>query len=198
MKRRHSLLPASGSTSFITTTVVKFFPLFRHEALAIIVLDNIRIYAQQCHIKIHGFVIMPNHLHLLITAEEQDSGDFSATRSAVNQYSAISQFMGRLKEYSAKEIVNFCLQNKERSLLTIFSTAATESKQGHKYQVWQKRFDNVVITRQADLLIKLNYIHSNPLQERWGLCERIEDYRFSSAKYYITDEDVGIPIVKIT
>ena len=27
MKRRHSLLPASGSTSFITTTVVNFFPL---------------------------------------------------------------------------------------------------------------------------------------------------------------------------
>ena len=157
-----------------------------------------RIYAHKCHIKVHGFVIMPNHLHLLVTAEEQDSGDFSATRPAVNQYSAISQFMGSLKEYSAKEIVNFCLQNKDKSLLTVFSAAASESKQGHKYQVWQKRFDNVVITKQADLLIKLNYIHNNPLQERWGLCERIEDHRFSSAKYYIADEDAGIPIVKIT
>jgi len=108
-----------------------------------------RIYSQKCHIQIHGFVLMPNHLHLLSTAGYQVS---------------ISQFMGRLKEYSAKEIITWCLQNNQKNLLTGFSIAATESKQGHKYQVWQKRFDNVVITRQEDLLIKLNYIHNNPLQ----------------------------------
>ena len=105
--------------------------------------------------------------------------------------------MGRMKEYSAKEIVNWCLNNKETSLLTVFSTAAKESKRGHKYQVWQRLFDNVVIIREDDLLIKLNYIHNNPLQERWSLCEKVEDYRFSSAKYYFAGEDVGIPIVKI-
>jgi hypothetical protein len=63
--------------------------------------------------------------------------------------------------------------------------------------VWQKRFDNVVIMREDDLLIKLNYIHNNPLQEQWSLCEKIEDYRFSSARYYLTGEDTDIPIVKI-
>ena len=46
-------------------------------------------------------------------------------------------------------------------------------------------------------MIKLNYIHNNPLQERWSLCGKVEDYRFSSAKYYFTGEDVGIRIVKI-
>jgi len=183
VKRRHSALQAPNSTTFVTTTVVKFLPIFRNEALAQIVLDNAKIYAQKCHIQIHGFVLMPNHLHLLSTAGHQVS---------------ISQFMGRLKEYSAKEIIDWCLQNKKKDLLNAFSTAATESKQGHKYQVWQKRFDQVVITRQEDLLIKLNYIHNNPLQERWGLCEKIEDYRYSSARCYITGEDAGIPIVKIT
>jgi len=157
-------------------------PIFRDEALAKIVLDNIRIYSQKCDIQVHGFVIMPNHLHLLLTVGREVS---------------VSQFMGRMKEYSAKEIVNWCLNNKETSLLIVFSTAAKEAKRGHKYQVWQKLFDNVVIIREDDLLIKLNYIHNNPLQERWSLCEKVEDYRFSSAKYYFTGEDVGIPIVKI-
>ncbi len=105
--------------------------------------------------------------------------------------------MGRVKEYSAKEIINRCLDNKETSLLTVFSTVAKESKRGHKYQVWQERFDDVVITKEDDLLIKLNYIHNNPLQERWSLCGKIEDYRFSSARYYLTGEYIGIPIVKI-
>ena len=39
---------------------------------------------------------------------------------------SVSQFMGRVKEYSAKEIVNWCLDNKEISLLTGFSTTAKE------------------------------------------------------------------------
>src|SRR4030042_5939716 len=165
VKRRHSLLQVPGSANFITTTIVNFLPVFTNEALAKMVLDTMRIYTQKYRVQIHGFVIMPNHLHLLVTGGEQG---------------LVSRLMGKLKEYSAKEIINWCLQNKEKSLLTIFSTAATESKQGHKYQVWKKRFDNLAITRQEDVLTKLNYIHSNPLQERWGLCQKIEDYRFSS------------------
>ena len=182
MKRRHSRLQVPGAANFVTTTIVNFLPIFRNEALAEVVSDNIGIYAQKCRIQVHGFVIMPNHLHLLLTAGYETS---------------VSQFMGRMKEYSAKKIISWCSDNKEVGLLTAFSSAAKESKRGHKYQVWQERFDNVVITREDDLSIKLNYIHNNPLQERWGLCEKIEDYRFSSARYYLTGEDVGIPIVKI-
>jgi len=93
---------------------------------------------------------MPNHLYLLLTVGHEVS---------------VSQFMGRMKEYSAREIVNWCLSNKETILLIAFSTAAKESKRGHKYQVWQRLFDNAVIVREDELLIKLNYIHNNPLQE---------------------------------
>jgi putative transposase len=183
VKRRHSLLEASGSTNFITTTIVNFLPIFKNEALLKIVRDIMKIYIQKYRIQIHGFVIMPNHLHLLLTGENQ---------------TLVSQFTGKLKEYSAKEIIKWCLQNNENNWLTIFSTTATESKQGHKYQVWQKRFDNIAITRQKDMLIKLNYIHNNPLQERWGLCDKAEDYHFSSAGYYSNGADVGVPIIKLT
>jgi putative transposase len=183
VERRHALLEAPGSTNFITTTIVNFLPVFKTEALAKIALDIMRIYIQKYPIQMHGFVIMPNHLHLLLTGENQNS---------------ISQFTGKLKEYSAKEIIKWCLQNNKSSWLTVFSTAASESKQGHKYQVWQKRFDNIAITLQKDMLIKLNYIHNNPLQERWGLCDKAEDYCFSSARHYSNGDDVGIPIIKLS
>jgi putative transposase len=140
------------------------------------------IYIQKYPIKMHGFVIMPNHIHLLLTGENQ---------------AAVSRFTGKLKEYSAKEIIRWSLNNNESNWLKIFAAAAIESKQGHKYQVWQKRFDNVAITNQKDMLIKLNYIHSNPLQERWGLCDKAEDYIFSSAGYYSNSDDIGVPIIKL-
>jgi hypothetical protein len=36
---------------------------------------------------------------------------------------------------------------------------------------------------------KLDYIHLNPLQEKWSLVKFSEDYRWSSAKFYDSGED---------
>ena len=36
---------------------------------------------------------------------------------------------------------------------------------------------------------KINYMHSNPLQPHWQLCNDPVEYRFSSAKFYDTEED---------
>ena len=182
MKRRHSLLNATGTTNFVTTTIIDFIYLFDKEALTNIVIDNINHYIPKYHICINGFVIMPNHIHLLLNAPGQ---------------TLISKFMGKIKEFSAKEIISWCIQNNESDLLHRFATAAIESKRGRKYQVWQMGFDNIAITKQRDILIKLNYIHNNPLQERWGLCRVAEDYPFSSAGYYITGKDTGIPMDSI-
>jgi putative transposase len=36
---------------------------------------------------------------------------------------------------------------------------------------------------------KLSYIHLNPLQEKWNLATMPENYRWSSARFYMTGED---------
>jgi hypothetical protein len=108
-----------------------------------------------------------------------------------------STFTGKLKEYSAKEILRWCIENNEHAMVTRFAIAASELTHGHKYQVWQQGFDSVAITKQKDMLTKLNYIHNNPLQEHWKLCPSPEEYPFSSAAYYISGKDIGIPIAKI-
>jgi putative transposase len=36
---------------------------------------------------------------------------------------------------------------------------------------------------------KLNYIHLNPLQEKWNLVRRPEDYLYSSASFYELGKD---------
>jgi putative transposase len=185
MKRRHSAIHQVIAPSFITTTVVKFLPIFRNDALAETLLNNIGFYQRQYDFQVHGFVIMPSHLHLLLTPSEKTTS---------------SRFMKGLKERSAKEIVNWCVDNDREDLWKIFSSAGLEylhNKQSQRYQVWQNRFDEFVVTKPEELLVKLNYIHNNPLRDRWRLCDRIEDYRFSSARYYMLGEDPGVQITKI-
>ena len=182
MKRKHSLTYSPHTTYFLTATVTDFTYLFHEEAPAQIVLQNMCFYVQEFAIKLHGFVIMPNHLHLLLTTGTK--GD-------------VSQFMGRLKEYSAKQIIRWCEEHNRKRLLETFYSSAKKYKQYYKYQVWQERFDGLVINTAETHNVKLQYIHTNPLQERWQLCEKPEDYRFSSARYYISGEDVEVPIVSL-
>ena len=35
----------------------------------------------------------------------------------------------------------------------------------------------------------MDYIHNNPLHERWNLAIRIEEYRWSSANFYRMNKD---------
>jgi len=36
---------------------------------------------------------------------------------------------------------------------------------------------------------KLDYIHNNPLQEKWQMSDFPENYKYSSARFYLTAED---------
>ncbi len=62
-----------------------------------------------------------------------------------------------------------------------------------KFKVWMDRFDDVVIRSTKILMIKLNYIHYNPVNK--GLVNRPEDYKHSSAGFYFRNEMPLIPIL---
>ena len=55
-----------------------------------------------------------------------------------------------------------------------------------KRKFWMKRFDDEVIRNQNMFLVKLNYIHNNPVKS--GLVEKPEDYKYSSARNYLLDD----------
>ena len=126
MKRKHSLTYGTNTTYFVTATITGFTHLFNREPLAKIFIHNLRIYVDRYLISLHGFVVMPNHIHLLLTIRESGT---------------ISQFMGKLKERTAKHIIQWCIEHGEHGLLEIFITSARRYNPGSKHQVWQKRFD---------------------------------------------------------
>ena len=46
-----------------------------------------------------------------------------------------------------------------------------------------------MISTEKIFLSKLEYIHNNPAKEKWNLCTYPEDYKWSSAKFYMTGKD---------
>src|SRR2546427_11097688 len=54
-------------TFFVTTVAWKRTPIFRQHASAQLMVDVLKHYAEQGKFVLHEFVIMPDHLHLLLT-----------------------------------------------------------------------------------------------------------------------------------
>jgi len=56
------------------------------------------------------------------------------------------------------------------------------SRKINKGYFWQKGFFDFTILTEKKFKEKFNYIHYNPV--KWGLVERAEDYKYSSAMEY--------------
>ena len=54
-------------TFFVTTVTARRQPLFRHNRAAVLLMETMLHYQAQRKYRLHGFVIMPDHLHVLIT-----------------------------------------------------------------------------------------------------------------------------------
>ena len=113
MKRNHSLTYSPNTTYFTTATITEFTDLFDREPIAQVFMDNLCFYTNKFAVSLHGFVIMPNHIHLLLT---------------IGKFGNISQFMQRLKERSAKQTIHWCAEHGETKLLEIFMMSAGKYK----------------------------------------------------------------------
>ena len=52
------------------------------------------------------------------------------------------------------------------------------------YHFWERRARTIEIKSKEIAIQKLNYIHNNPIQEKWKLVSLPEDYYFSLVKFY--------------
>ena len=62
-------------------------------------------------------------------------------------------------------------------------------KNDRQYQFWKRDPLAIPISSEQILLSKLDYIHNNPVKEKWNLCKLQEEYRWSSAAFYLNGHD---------
>jgi REP element-mobilizing transposase RayT len=154
---------------FWTNTVKDWNHLFLSERYKMIVINTLLELAKKRLIKVYGFVIMPNHLHIIWELLSRNGKEMP--HASFNK--AVSH-----------EIIK---DLKQRSSDLIQSYEVIEK--GRKYRVWQRDPLAIKMYSKQETEQKLEYIHNNPLQERWSLVANPEDYTWSSASYYEKDFD---------
>jgi putative transposase len=108
---------------------------------------------------IDGFVLLPDHFHLLMTLPEGDAN--------------FSERMRRIKGFVTRKIGHLPQFQTDPNL--------SREKRGEKY-VWQRRFWEHCIRDEQDFKNHLQYIHNNPVKHQY--CKNPEDWKYSSIHRY--------------
>lgn len=165
MGLRDRTLFASEQCFFVTTTCHEHKHVLCTEEALMIVAGSLNFCAEKYKAEILGYVIMPNHLHLIIYFREDNH---------------LSDLMRDFKKFTSVKIRHEIENSGKQKLLEDLRYQHREQK----FKVWSDRFDDVVLRTRQIAAIKLEYIHNNPLQEHWQLVPHPADYRFSSASFY--------------
>jgi REP element-mobilizing transposase RayT len=161
-----------GNAYYITTSVNKFIKIFREKKYADIILKNINFYKRKYGFKLLAYVVMPDHLHLLIFPKQ-------------DHVKEVSNLIGTLKRFTSRALRKQMEKERRTTWLRAFKLEGTK-KRNWQYQIWQERFDDLAIYSSRMARTKMNYIHNNPVRK--GIVERAEEYLYSSARNYILDD----------
>lgn len=159
---------------FLTFTVTGWVDVFTRSQYADALLESLQYCIDNKGLRMHAWVIMSNHVHLIASVEEGFS---------------IPGFVRDFKKFTSHKVTSLIEANKRESrkgwMLQLFSFAGKRS--GTKeYQFWQADYHPVRLDNAEMLEQRLNYLHLNPV--RAGYVDQPEWYRYSSAVWHVKGE----------
>ena len=166
----------AGHIYYVTTNVYNCLPIFTRPSFIIPLIDSLNYYRYQHSCKLLGYVIMPDHIHLLLFP----IGD-----------SALDAFMRDYKRFTAGRIVRQAQVEGIEAWVNAFKAAGDETNRG-EHKVWQDSYWDKNIFSEGFLRQRLNYLHRNPV--RANLVEKPEDYPYSSYRNYVFNDQTLIEI----
>ena len=119
-------------------------------------------------LQVYGYVVMPEHVHLLLSEPRLGTAPLKP-KDGLN---GPPVGLGELQQDTLADALKSLKQGVSRRLI------------GDAEHFWQKRYYDFNIRNYAQFVEKLRYIHRNPVTA--GLCERPEDWEWSSFRHYAT------------
>lgn len=155
--------------AFFTATILEWKHLLKPDKYKTIIIESLKFLVENKRVTIYGFVLMPNHIHLLWKIEEPNK-----------------------RENVQRDLLRFTAQKIKFDLIKNHPAVLEKFRVGLKdrqYQFWQRKPLSVYCYSTTVTEQKLDYIHHNPIQEKWQLASLPEEYFFSSTGFYFKNRD---------
>jgi putative transposase len=164
---------------YVTFTVVEWLPVFIDEFACKIITDSFNFCVKNKSLGVNAYVIMPTHLHAILF-----DVDFNAER--------LKHTLDDMRKFTGRQLLNYSSKHFPKCFTQEFQTHAGKDRER---RFWQPTQHPVGIVSEVFWKQKLDYLHQNPCRK--GLVLFSEDWRFSSARYWMTrqENDVQLPEV---
>ncbi len=163
-RTRYKILPGDSAPYFVTATTVNWLPLFSNPTIAKIIFDSLSYLQQNQRIILYAYVLLENHIHLVVTAED------------------LSKELGNFKSFTARQCIDFYQQIGNVYILEQLAANKLPNKVDRDFQFWQEGVGPKRIQDRLMMEQKIAYIHYNPV--RRGFVELPEHWMYSSARNY--------------
>ena len=157
-------------TYFLTLRVIDWVDVFTRKDYKVIIVDSLNYCVENKGLEIFAWVIMSNHLHLMVRAKEGF---------------ILSHILRDFKKFTSKEITAKILEigeSRREWLLNKFAFEAKRTGRAKNYKFWRDDNHAICLEKSEWVLQRLNYIHQNPVRQM--IVNNPEDYIFSSAIDY--------------
>jgi len=149
---------------FITCTILHWIPIFTRKESVQIILDCLEFLKEKYNLKIYAYVVLENHLHLVIQSDD------------------LGKTMESFKKFTAKKILEMLKRENVTTILEqlVFYKKAHHTNKNH--QVWEEGYQPKLLQTDEMMISKIKYIHENPVKR--GYVDEAVHWRYSSARDY--------------
>ena len=157
---------------FVTATVVDWVDVFSRKNYRDCIIDCLDYCIKNKGMIIYGYVIMSNHIHMIVQSEQGE----------------LSDLLRDFKKFTAKTILEKIQtepESRREWMLERFRLATESHIRNKNFQFWQYGNHPEEIYTNKFMWSKLDYIHLNPI--RAGIVSKASEYIYSSASNYVHD-----------
>lgn len=159
-----------GEIYFITTNTYDRQPIFKKNWACKLFIDVLSDCKLKYKFELYGYVIIPDHVHLLIMPDNKMN--ISDTMHRIKGNFAYQYIVAQQKARNHKGSATRRGDNPNRVAEPLWLGG----------NVWQKSFYDHIIRNDLDFDEKLDYIHGNPIKH--NITNNLDDYLYSSFQNY--------------
>jgi putative transposase len=162
-----------GTARFVTFCCYHRYQLLNHEYARISLIENLEQIRREEGIKIYDYVIMPEHIHLVLHPPDRVE---------------LGKVIGRFKGRVSRSVLQWMRLRQTGNLTRLRAIRNNREV----YAFWQRRCYDHNCRTQETTLEKIEYCHKNPV--RSGLVSHPSEWCWSSYNWHAGDEDSPIEV----
>lgn len=164
---------------FITFTIVDWLPVFVDEIPISILMDSLKYCIAYKNLRVNSYVIMPNHMHAIVFDARFDSPK-------------LKQTLADFRKFTGRQLSDYVVRQYSTAISSVLRSKELKDRER---RFWQSGWHAEGIYSEYFWDQKANYLHCNPCRK--GLVRSPQDWRYSSAAYWLEGKPVDLPIADV-